>query len=104
MKQEVQALDSVRLELVDRSNATGNELAEAQAQHSAELQDMWTAENELQEANSVVDKLNKQKATADRLLEAAESKLEASKERLSENEKRTQQLRDTISSLQEEVA
>merc|ERR1719238_811189 len=42
MKQEVQALDSVRLELVDRSMATGHELAEAQAQHSAELQDMWT--------------------------------------------------------------
>merc|ERR1719506_1863418 len=101
MKQEVQALDSIRLEIVDKSNAVGHELAEAQAQHSAELQDMWNAENELQEANNMVDKLQKQKQTADRVFETAESKLEASKERLTQNEQRAQQLRDSIASLQE---
>merc|ERR1719238_1027473 len=77
MKQEVQALDSIRLDLVDKSNAIGHELAEAQAQHSAELQDMYTAENEMQEAQNMVDKLNKQKNAADKLFETAETKLES---------------------------
>jgi chromosome segregation ATPase len=104
MKQEVQALDSIRLELVDKSNALGSELAEAQATHSAELQDMWVAENELQEANNVVDKLQKQKQTADRLHEAAESKLGSGKERLADNERRAEQLREHTESLQEQVA
>merc|ERR1719261_2391770 len=88
MKQEVQALDNIRLELVDKSNAIGHELAEAQAQHSAELQDMWAAENEMQEANNVVDKLQKQKQAADRLFETADTKLESAKERLAPNEQR----------------
>jgi predicted nucleic acid-binding Zn-ribbon protein len=104
MKQEVQALDNVRLELVDKTNAVGHELAEAQAQHSAELQDMWAAENELQEAQGMVDKLQKQKQTADRVFENAETKSEAAKERLKQNELRAEQLRETIASLQEEVA
>lgn len=104
MKQEVQALDSVRLELVDKANALGNELAEAQAQHSAELQDMWVAENELQESQGIVDKLQKQKQTADRLQETADTKLAASKERLSDSERRAEQLRDHIAALQEQVA
>lgn len=104
MKQEVHTLDSIRLELVDKSNAVGHELAEAQAQHSAELQDMWTAENEMQEATSIVDKLDKQKQAADRLLQTAESKLESAKERLTQNEQRSEQLRENIASLQEQVA
>jgi len=104
MKQEVQALDCVRLELAEKSNVVGHELAEAQAQHSAELQDMWAAENELQECTSTVDKLNKQKATADRVLENAETKLESAKERLTQGEQRAEQLRENISSLQEQVA
>lgn len=104
MKQEVQALDCVRLELAEKSNVVGHELAEAQAQHSAELQDMWAAENELQECTSTVDKLNKQKATADRVLENAETKLESAKERLTQGEQRAEQLRENIASLQEQVA
>merc|ERR1740117_432772 len=93
MKQEVSALDNIRLELVDKSNAVGHELAEAQALHSAELQEMWQAENEMQEATNTVDKLQKQKNTADRLQETAQSKLEATQERLSQNEQRAEQLR-----------
>lgn len=104
MKQEVQSLDSIRLELVDKSNAVGHDLAEAQAHHSAELQEMYQAENEMQEATSMVDKLEKQKQTADRLQETAQSKLEATQERLSQNEQRAEQLRDNIASLQEQVA
>jgi len=104
MKHEVQSLDSVRLELVDKANALSSELSEAQAQHSAELQDMWQAENELQEANSIVDKLQKQKAAADRLQEAAENKLNSTKEKLDDNESRAETLRDNIKSLEEQVA
>jgi len=104
MKQEVSALDNIRLELVDKSNAVGHELAEAQALHSAELQEMWQAENEMQEATSTVDKLQKQKNTADKIHESADTKLQAAKEKLAENEKRAEQLRDNIASLQEQVA
>jgi len=104
MKEQVQGLENVRLELVDRSHTVGHELAEARAQHSAELQDMWTAENELQESNNMVDKLQKQKQTADRVFETAEAKAQATKERLTQDEQRAQQWRDSIASLQEQVA
>merc|ERR1719316_2053544 len=104
MKQEVQALDSHRLELVDMSNAKGHELAEAQAQHSAELQEMWDAENVLQEAQTQVDKLQKQKQIADRLQESVEAKVEAAKERVAQQERRAENFREEIAILQEQVA
>merc|ERR1719272_2262909 len=65
---------------------------------------MWVAENEMKEATSIVDKLQKQKQTADRVQEAAETKMEAAKDRLAQNEQRAQQLRDNVESLQEQVA
>jgi myosin heavy subunit len=104
MKAEVQALDNVRLELVDKSNVIENELAQAQAQHSAELQDMWDAENILQEAKDTVDKLQKQRQTADRMHEEADKKAQAAKEKLGQTEQRAEQLREHIASLQEQVA
>jgi DNA repair exonuclease SbcCD ATPase subunit len=104
MKEEVQNLDQVRLELVDKSNVVGDQLAQAQAQHSAELQDMWDAENALQEARETVDKLQKQQATADRMHEQAETKTFAAKEKLGQSEQRAEQLREHIASLQEQVA
>lgn len=104
MKAEVQALDSHRLELVDMSNAKGHELAEAQAQHSAELQEMWDAENVLQEAQTQVDKLQKQKQIADRLQESVEAKVEAAKERVAQQERRAENFREEIAILQEQVA
>jgi len=82
----------------------GHELAVAQAQHSAELQDMWVAENEMQEATSMVEKLQKQKQTADRVYDSAETKLQAAKDRLAQNERREVQLQENIQGLQEQVA
>ena len=67
LKQDLGAIQNTRLELVDKANASGHDLAVAQAQHSAELQDMWDAENELQEATSMVQKLEKLKTAADRV-------------------------------------
>merc|ERR1740117_3073 len=58
----------------------------------------------MQEATNTVDKLQKQKNTADKIHESADTKLQAAKEKLAENEKRAEQLRDNIASLQEQVA
>lgn len=104
MKYDVQVLDSSRLELVDKSHAIVQELTAAQAQHSAELDTTLVAENELQEAKSVVDKLEKEKQAADRLHETADARLGSTKERLAQKEAHAQQLRDDIASLQEQVA
>jgi len=104
MKQDVQALNNVRLDVVDKVNTVQHHLVEAQAQHSAELEDVWAAENEMQEAQGVVEKLHKQKAAADRIQEASETKLEVTKERLADCELRTNQLRETMASLQEQIA
>jgi len=104
MKTEVQNLDMVRLELIDKSNAVGDELAQARSQHSAELQDMWDAENALEEAKTTVDKLQKQRALADRVQEQAEAKVQASRERRDETAKRTEQMQEHVACLQEEIA
>jgi len=104
LKQEFGAIDSTRLELVDKANIVGHDLAVAQAQHSAELQDMWVAENEMQEATSMVEKLQKQKQAADRVHDNAEAKLAGTRERLAQNERRAEQLHENIQGLQEQVA
>jgi len=104
MKQEVQSLDMVRLELVDKSDAVGDELTQARTQHNAELQDMWEAESALQEAQNTADKLQKQRSIADRMQEQAEAKVQAAREQLEETGRRTEQLQDHVASLQEEIA
>jgi len=104
MKQEVQSLDMVRLELVDKSNAEFDELAQARAQHNAELQEMWEAENVLQEAKDTVDKLQKQRSMADRVQEQEEAKVQAAREQLEETACRKEQLQEHVESLQEEIA
>lgn len=48
MKEDVQALDGQRLELVDQMHKVDGELGAAQERHNAELHDMWTAEKRQQ--------------------------------------------------------
>lgn len=104
LKKDFQEIDNTRLELVERSNVVAGDFAEAQAQHIEELPAMYEAESAKQESQSMVDKLQKQKQSADKLHETAETKSEATKERLSDNEKRAERLRETTASLQEQVA
>lgn len=104
MKEDVHALDTARLELVDKSNQVEVELLAAQERHNAELPELWAAENEVQEAKAVVDKLSKQRSCADRVVEDAESKLSAAKDRVSQNEHRIEQLREQVACLQGQIA
>jgi myosin heavy subunit len=104
LKDEFQTLDAERLELVNKLNVVGDDLAQAQAQHSAELPDMWNAENELQEAREMVEKLEKQHQASDRIVEQAEAKKHGAKEKLEQTEQRAKQLREHTAELQEQVA
>lgn len=104
MKDGVAVLEHDRAELANKSSIISAELTEAHAQHSAELEPMWLAENEMREAQGIVDRLNKQKQTADKVQETAEAKLNAAKERLQTNEARAKLLRENIADLQEQVA
>lgn len=93
MKEDVQSLDSHRLELVEKLNQVDSELATAQERHSAELQEMWRAENEVAEAKATNDKLARQRNSADRVVEDAEKKRLAVKEHVRQGEHRIEQLR-----------
>jgi len=104
MKQDIQALENVCLERVEKSNALGHELAEAHAQHLAEIEPMVAAENELQESTGVVDKLQTQREAADRLHETVHARFEATNKRIADAEQRAQQRRDNIAALKEQVA
>jgi len=104
MKQDMQTLENVRLERVEESNSVGHELAEAHAQHCAENALMLVAENQLQESTDVVDELQKQKEVADGLHETAHARYEATNKRLTDAKERSQQLRDNVAALQEQVA
>lgn len=94
MKEDVQSLDSHRLELVEKLNQVDSELATAQERHSAELQEMWRAENEVAEAKATNDKLARQRNSADRVVEDAEKKRLAVKEHVRQGEHRIEQLRE----------
>ncbi|CAE7657036.1 NUF2 [Symbiodinium sp. CCMP2456] len=104
MKEDVQALDSTRLEMVDKLNQVDAELSAAQDRHNAELQDMWTAENEAAEAKAINDKLTRQRNSADRVVEDAERKRTSVKERVRQGEQRIEQLREQVTALQSQIA
>jgi len=104
MKEDVQALDGQRLELVDQMHKVDGELAAAQERHNAELHDMWTAENEAAEAKTTVEKLTKTRHAADRVVESAEKNLHSAKEQCTQSEQRIEQLREQVSSLQGQIA
>lgn len=104
MKEDVQSLDSHRLELVEKLNQVDSELATAQERHSAELQEMWRAENEVAEAKATNDKLARQRNSADRVVEDAEKKRLAVKEHVGQGEHRIEQLREQVASLQGQIA
>jgi hypothetical protein len=104
LKDEVQDLDSHRVELVDKLNGVYDTLAQAQEQHNSELQDMWEAEEAERNAADMVRKLQKQRQASDRLLEQASTKAEGAKENLAQTEQRAEQLREHITALQEQVA
>ncbi|CAE8613622.1 unnamed protein product, partial [Polarella glacialis] len=104
MKEDVQGLDAVRQEIVEKNGQVETELISAQERHNAELHDMWTAENEAQEAKGIVDKLTKQRQSADRVVDDAEFKLGKCKECVGQGEQRIEQLREQVSGLQGQIA
>ena len=57
MKEDVQALDTSRLQLVEKLNQVDSELLAATARHNAELQEMWRAENQVAEMRAVNETL-----------------------------------------------
>ena len=61
MKEDVQALDSSRLQLVEKLNQVDSELVGATARHNAELQEMWRAENQVAEMRAVNETLRSTK-------------------------------------------
>merc|ERR1719343_1806406 len=72
MKEDLHSLDAVRLDLVEKSTQQEASLTAAQEQRNSELQEMWAAEQEVQEAQATVDKLSRSRQAADRVVEEAE--------------------------------
>merc|ERR1719343_1935663 len=72
MKEDLHSLDAVRLDLVEKSTQQEACLTAAQEQRNSELQEMWAAEQEVQEAQATVDKLSRSRQAADRVVEEAE--------------------------------
>lgn len=104
MKENLQAQDGVRLELVQRSNQLELDLAAAQEQHSNELHAMWAAENDVQELRTVLDRLRRQRQTADRVLEETEAKLTTAKERGVSVQEDIARTKEKIEGLRDQVA
>eukprot|EP00928_Gymnodinium_smaydae_P046628 TRINITY_DN31073_c0_g1_i1.p1 TRINITY_DN31073_c0_g1~~TRINITY_DN31073_c0_g1_i1.p1 ORF type:complete len:486 (-),score=155.96 TRINITY_DN31073_c0_g1_i1:146-1603(-) len=104
LKAQEQALDANRRELVEISNQREQELAIASAKHNEELPAMWEAESQAQDLRSGLERLQKQKQTADRVVEDAEGKLRTCKEKVADYERQIEQLRDQASCLQSQVA
>jgi len=104
MKDNLQAQDGVRSVLVQTSNQLEVELSAAQEQHSAELQEMWVAENDAQELRTTLDKLRWQKQSADQVLEETESKLLPAQERTKQIQDEAANVKEQIASLMDQIA
>jgi len=104
MKEDLHALDAERLELVERVNEFERSVQAAQDQHSNELHDMREAEMEVQKCTAEVEKLHRQKTTAERVVEETETGLTAKKDRRTRQEEETERLREQVAELKEQVA
>lgn len=104
MKETVHALDNTRLGLVDQADKVIQQVRIASERHQAELPDMWQAEQEASKAKATVDKLMKQKASADRVVEEEEAKLANIKDRVVQAQQRVEQLREQVAGLQDQIA
>lgn len=104
LQQEEQALDGSRLEQIEKLDQTEQELVAAQEKHNQELHDMWVAENTTKEARGVVDKLQRQRQTADRVRQDTDARLESIKERALQHEQRLQLASKCVSELRDQVA
>lgn len=104
MKEDLHAMDYTRLELIEKTGQAERELTSAQEQHSSELQAMWSAENEFQEAKGQVDKLTKQKSSADRVVEETEGHRDTARERLAQGAERMAHNKEKVESLRDQVS
>lgn len=104
MRENLQAQDGVRMALVQTSNQLEVELAAAQQQHSAELQEMWVAENGAQELRATLDRLHRQKQTAEQVLEETESKLSTAQERQKQMQDETATIKEQLASFMDQIA
>lgn len=104
MKEDVHVLDGERLELVDRSNQLEQELGAAQDRHNSELHEIWAAEGEAQEAHAIVEKLQRQLKSAERVVEETEEKLGACKDRVVQHDQDMTLAREQAASLREQIA
>lgn len=104
MKADLHSLDAVRLELVEKSNLAGDELNVARERHNRELQDLFAAESDAQEAQGLVDKLRQQRHSAERLLENRDAMLGSAQERATQNEQRLSQDQLREADLRDQIA
>lgn len=104
MKKVVFQLDAGRMDMVEKCNQVEQELHAAQEQFNARLQEMFQAETEVKNAQAVVDKLNKNKHIADRVVDEHECQLTAVKDKLVQGEQRIQQLREQVVNLRDQIA
>ncbi|CAK0849923.1 unnamed protein product [Prorocentrum cordatum] len=104
MKADLHSLDAERLELVERTSQVGDELNVARERHNRELQDLFAAESDAQEAQGLVDKLRQQRHSADRLLESKEAVLGGARERAAQNEQRWSQDQLREADLRDQIA
>merc|ERR1719191_349055 len=93
-----------RSELVVKSNGLEQEVSIAQAQQDSELQLLFTAEHEVQEARGIVDKLHKQRQAGDRVVEDAEGRVGTRREVVAQYDEQIAQQREEVARLQGEIA
>jgi len=104
MKENLQAQDGVRLEFVEKSNQLELDLAAAQEQHNSELHDLWAAENDVQELRVTLERLRRQRQTADHVLEETEAKRVGAQERKVQVQEQIARAREQIEGLRDQVA
>jgi len=104
MKDALQGLDAERMEHLDIAKDMDQSLFAAQEKHKQELQDIRDAEMEVQRVQAEVDKLQKARQSADRVVEEAESALAAAKEWTRQHEEQREQTREQVVQLQGQIA
>jgi kinetochore protein Nuf2 len=104
LKEDVQMLDTRRLELVGNLNGLEQELAGADAQYQEELPALIAAESDAQHARKNLERVQKNREVAERANEVYEAEKKAQQTKVTEKQRFITQLRDEESDLQGQIA
>lgn len=103
-REELQALDDQRADLLAKTNHMEEEVAQSQEIHLEELREIGAKEQEVEEMKSSLEKRMRDQQSAERVVEDLQGQLNAARDKVEEVERQIGVSRDEVSDMKARIA